>query len=155
GNMNNVKAYYSRVSDHQAVDKATRHLARIFLNQVDSNHTPIIYLDPGHGKQDPGSIAGNIFEKDLNLQVSNYLINKLEKMGYIVITSRTTDIFVELFDRAVDANDVNADVFVSIHHNSMGGSGTAKGIETFIHHTVSSGFGQETNKNNWKMDDPR
>src|SRR5699024_946292 len=58
-------------------------------------------------------------------------------------------------DIAKGANDAVADIFVSVHYNSMGGSGVARGIETFIHHTVSSGFGQETNRNNFNTNDIR
>src|SRR5699024_525727 len=79
----------------------------------------------------------------------------LESRGYIVIMSRTNDKYLDLTERAYEANDLNADIFISVHHNSMGGSGGARGIETFIHHTVASGFGQENNRNNFKMDDPR
>ena len=87
--------------------------------------------------------------------MTNYLKSELESRGYSVIVSRDSDVFVPLTDRAVEANNLDADIFVSVHHNSMGGIGTARGIETFIFHTVASGFGQEVNRNNFNWDDPR
>src|SRR5699024_4228548 len=94
-------------------------------------------------------------EKVLNLNTSRMLKEELEARGYTVIMARESDVFVELGDRPKEANELKADIFVSVHYNSMGGSGIARGIETFIYHRVASGFGQETNHKNFKTDDLR
>lgn len=118
----------------------------------------IIYLDPGHGGIDPGAVYGGISEKTLNLSLARILRDYLVSSGkYEVVMSRNSDTFLTLEQRANDANARNADIFVSIHYNAMGGvnAGRARGIETFIHHRVSSGFGQETNRNAFLTRDPR
>lgn len=114
----------------------------------------VVYIDPGHGGSDSGAARGGATEKQLNLQVSNYLIPELESMGYLVLTSRDVDKWITLDHRANEANGGEADIFISVHHNAGGGS-SARGIETFIHHRVASGFGQETNRNNFGVNDPR
>ncbi|GAA0491834.1 hypothetical protein IRB23M11_18720 [Alkalibacterium sp. m-11] len=118
----------------------------------------IIYLDPGHGGIDSGPVYGGISEKTLNLSLARILRDYLVSSGkYEVVMSRNSDTFLTLEQRANDANARNADIFVSIHYNAMGGvnAGRARGIETFIHHRVSSGFGQETNRNAFLTSDPR
>lgn len=78
-----------------------------------------IVLDPGHGGKDPGAISPNgVREKDVNLQIGLKAKALLESLGYDVIMTRTDDTFVDLYDRANIANRNNADIFVSIHHNS-------------------------------------
>ena len=88
-----------------------------------------IVLDPGHGGSDPGAIAPGIVEKELNLDISMRTRSLLQNAGFDVVMTRTTDVFVELADRAAIANSANADIFISIHGNSFNGS--ARGVETF------------------------
>lgn len=161
-NGNNTQAgiYFNRVYNEKRVSESIRTLARVFLNQLQETHRPVVYVDPGHGGYDPGATHPsyrNIGEKVLNLNTSMYLKEELESRGYIVIMSRENDTFIGLTERAIEANDAFSDIFVSAHYNSMGGSGAARGIETFIHHTLQNKekFGQETNKNNFLTEDPR
>lgn len=135
-------------------DKVT--LARLAKAVVDyKNRKPIVYLDPGHGGSDPGASHHGLQEKTLNLRTSQMIKEEIEARGYDVVMSRERDVFVGLSDRPIEANRIGADIFVSVHYNSMGGAGSARGIETFIYHRVASGFGQETNRNNFKTNDPR
>lgn len=118
----------------------------------------IVYLDPGHGGKDSGPVYGGTSEKALNLSLARILRDYLVSSGnYEVVMSRNSDIFLSLEQRANDANARKADIFVSVHYNAMGGvnAGRARGIETFIHHRVSSGFGQETNRDAFLTSDPR
>lgn len=88
-----------------------------------------IFLDPGHGGNDPGAVEnGSIYEKTIALSVSNKLKAALESEGATVVTSRTTDTYVALSDRASSANQSGADIFISIHANSWHDAG-ADGIE--------------------------
>ena len=48
----------------------------------------VIYIDPGHGGLDPGTIYKNIYEKDINLSISKKLKDLLEKEGAIVYLTR-------------------------------------------------------------------
>ena len=78
-----------------------------------------IVVDVGHGGKDPGASSPNgTKEKDVNLQIGLKTQRLLESLGYNVIMTRTEDIFVDLNERANIANRNNADIFVSIHHNS-------------------------------------
>lgn len=78
-----------------------------------------IVLDPGHGGKDPGAISPNgVKEKDVNLILGLKAQAQLEALGYDVIMTRTTDTFVDLYERANIANRNKADIFISIHHNS-------------------------------------
>jgi len=91
-----------------------------------------IVVDAGHGGHDPGALgAGGTREKDIVLQIALRLARKLrEELGLDVVLTRSTDVFVELQERTAIANQVGADLFVSIHANAALNRGTS-GIETF------------------------
>ncbi|MBE5812337.1 MAG: N-acetylmuramoyl-L-alanine amidase [Clostridiales bacterium] len=79
----------------------------------------LIVIDAGHGGKDPGAVFSSVYEKSLNLDIAKRLKKLLTAKGYEVIMTRTTDKFVELADRAELANQKGADLFISIHNNSM------------------------------------
>ena len=89
-----------------------------------------VFLDAGHGGSDPGAIGNNLKEKDVNLSVTLKVGEILKRHNVEVVYSRTTDVFLELNERAKRANDSNADVFVSVHCNSFTDM-IAQGLETF------------------------
>ncbi|KOY84713.1 N-acetylmuramoyl-L-alanine amidase [bacterium 336/3] len=98
-----------------------------------------IVIDAGHGGHDPGALGKNTKEKDITLAVSLELGATIKKYlpDVNVIYTRTTDTFVELYKRAEIANRNDADVFISIHCNSMDvkknkKSAEAKGLEVFV-----------------------
>lgn len=79
----------------------------------------VIVIDPGHGGRDPGAISPNgIKEKDLNLIMSLKLEAALKALGYNVVMTRSTDVALDLYGRPALANEINADIFVSMHANS-------------------------------------
>lgn len=90
-----------------------------------------IVLDAGHGGSDPGAIGNGYKEKDLNMQVIQKLGTKLKALGFNVLYTRQPgkDVYVSLQGRAKYANDKNADLFLSIHHDSNT-SGSASGTST-------------------------
>ncbi|MGT2887475.1 GBS Bsp-like repeat-containing protein [Streptococcus didelphis] len=92
----------------------------------------IIYLDAGHGGYDSGASYFNQYEKSLNLQMQNRIKDKLESLGYKVVTTRTTDIFVDLLPRSQRANKTLADIFVSLHFNASINA-SAYGLETYYY----------------------
>ena len=101
-----------------------------------SNYQKVIFLDPGHGGKDPGAQYLGLKEKDLNLQVSQQLKIKLESLGYTVIMSRSTDVFVDFVtERSRMSNETNADMFISIHFNATGhGLDSGEdGIQTYMY----------------------
>ncbi len=91
-----------------------------------------IVLDPGHGGKDPGAIGPRgLREKDVVLALAQRIKPRLEAMGYEVLMTRSSDVFVELKDRARFANDNKADLFVSIHTNASKNR-KVRGIETYF-----------------------
>ncbi|MGE5559344.1 MAG: N-acetylmuramoyl-L-alanine amidase [Bacillota bacterium] len=82
----------------------------------------LIVVDPGHGGTDPGTTEGilGLREKDINLEVALKLAGFLRKAGARVEMTRTDDSYIKNYDRAYLANDLGADLFVSVHTNSMG-----------------------------------
>lgn len=85
---------------------------------------PKIYLDPGHGGSDPGASANGMAEKNITLDIAKRTRDiLLRDWNVSVRMSRTTDVFRSLTFRTDDANSWGADLFVSIHINSGGGTG--------------------------------
>jgi N-acetylmuramoyl-L-alanine amidase len=97
-----------------------------------------IVIDPGHGGFDRGGIPGQrVLEKNVNLDVALRLKPILEKAGYKVIMTRSTDVFVPLGTRVAIANSYPNAIFLCIHFNSASRSG-ASGIETYFYSTESA-----------------
>ncbi len=95
-----------------------------------NNSGTLIVIDPGHGGNDPGTVGSKGTEEEVVLQTSMKLKLELEKLGYSVYMTRTKDEYVNLYDRPVIANSMNAAVFVSVHANGFKSS-SANGIEVY------------------------
>lgn len=89
----------------------------------------VIYIDPGHGGTDPGAIYNDLYESNLNLQISLKIQTELEKNGAIVYLTRYGDYDLsvknainrkrsDLSRRANIINESKADIYLSIHLNS-------------------------------------
>ena len=93
----------------------------------------IIFLDPGHGGKDPGASYYNITEKELNMQVYQKLRKELEGLGYTVLSSRDSDVFVDFVtERSRMVNKTDSDIFISIHFNASGNPASNRaGIQTY------------------------
>ena len=92
-----------------------------------------VVIDAGHGGKDPGARGTVINEKAINLSVALKLGDKIAA-GHDdvkVIYTRKTDRFIELDERANIANRNKADLFISIHTNSVKKGSTARGTETY------------------------
>ncbi|MBC7907851.1 MAG: N-acetylmuramoyl-L-alanine amidase [Rhodospirillaceae bacterium] len=83
---------------------------------------PVVVIDPGHGGVDPGAIGvSGIYEKYITLAVARELKTQLDKTGrYKVFLTRDRDIFIRLRDRVAIARQYNADLFISLHADSVG-----------------------------------
>ncbi|MDF1561453.1 MAG: N-acetylmuramoyl-L-alanine amidase [Deltaproteobacteria bacterium] len=95
----------------------------------------LVALDAGHGGAKFGAVRGDLIEKDIAASVVQALKIRLLASGYQVIETRPGDEDVELRDRVQKANDAEADLFISIHCNSMpyGPEGRkVRGAETFF-----------------------
>ncbi|MBE3554124.1 MAG: N-acetylmuramoyl-L-alanine amidase [Thermicanus sp.] len=86
----------------------------------DSLSDKVIVIDPGHGGKDSGASGVNtdVLEKDLNLEVALLLEKKLKEAGAQVILTRRSDLFLSLEKRVSIATMAQADLFISIHHNT-------------------------------------
>ncbi len=91
-----------------------------------------ICLDPGHGGKDIGNHVGYNNEKTYTLLLAQELASQLKAAGFKVITTRSSDRFVDLAERPDIANRKNADLFVSLHFNATEtGKADVKGPETY------------------------
>src|SRR5512142_805192 len=80
----------------------------------------VVVVDAGHGGDQDGAVSPTgLKEKDLTLQLAQRLGLRLRRQGLKVVLTRTGDLPVPLANRAMIANAVRADVFVSLHLNSM------------------------------------
>ena len=92
-----------------------------------------VVIDAGHGGQDPGTIGRRAKEKNVALAIALKLGNMIQKncKDVKVIFTRDRDVFVELNRRAQFANDMKADLFISVHCNANNDH-SLKGAETYV-----------------------
>jgi N-acetylmuramoyl-L-alanine amidase len=96
---------------------------------------PRVVIDPGHGGEDSGAIGiGGLKEKDIVLSIAQDVEEILSKQDIDIVMTRDTDVFISLEGRTDLANDVNADLFVSIHANAINLSRPdVSGLETYYY----------------------
>ncbi|WP_314986290.1 N-acetylmuramoyl-L-alanine amidase [uncultured Campylobacter sp.] len=95
----------------------------------------LIVIDPGHGGSDSGAVGNGLKEKNVVLATSKKLGALLQKRGYRVLYTRSTDVFINLRSRTAFAAKKNADMFISIHANAAPNASSAlkmSGVETFF-----------------------
>jgi N-acetylmuramoyl-L-alanine amidase len=96
----------------------------------------VVVIDPGHGGEQEGAISpAGEKEKDLALAIARRIGARLRKQGAKVVLTRTGDISVPLANRAAIATAIRADVFVSVHLNSMPTAEQRRhhaGVETYF-----------------------
>ena len=92
-----------------------------------------LVIDPGHGGHDVGAMGKFSKEKDINLRTALAFGKYVERNcnDVKVIYTRKTDVFVTLHGRAEIANKAKADLFISIHTNSLPGKKISRGLETY------------------------
>ncbi len=111
-----------------------------FIKNKRKKHKKIV-LDAGHGGKDCGAMSANLVcEKDIVLEVVKFLHKELKKRGYSVLLTRDKDIYIDLVARTELANKKSADLFISVHANSIPKRSTsnARGIETYFLSTARS-----------------
>lgn len=100
-----------------------------------------IYLDAGHGGKDPGAYYKDIYEEDINLEITLKLRDKLESLGAVVYLTRDADYDLstpnaylrkrsDLGNRAKMINESDADMYLSLHLNSSSNTNW-KGAQVF------------------------
>lgn len=85
------------------------------------DYKPLVVIDPGHGGVDPGAIGANgLHEKNVVLKLAKNLRNQLKKTGrYRVKMTRDSDKFIRLHHRVKFAREAGADLFISVHADSV------------------------------------
>ena len=93
----------------------------------------VLVIDAGHGGHDPGAIGKRAKEKDINLNVALKLGKLVQQncKDVKVVYTRQKDVFVTLNRRAEIANNAKADLFISVHTNSVAGNSKAMGASTW------------------------
>ena len=105
----------------------------------------VVVLDAGHGGKDSGNIGNGFVEKDIVLDVTLQIGKILEKVpGIKVVYTRKTDVLIDLYRRGPIANEVDADIFVSIHCDAF--TNQAYGVGTFVMGVDKSGKNLNTAK---------
>lgn len=105
-----------------------------------------VVLDAGHGGKDPGNSYHGYIEKDIALKTTLKVGEFLEReKDFDVTYTRKTDVFIELVNRPKVANKLNADLFVSIHCNSVKNF-EPEGTETFVMGLTRSNMNLEVAK---------
>ncbi|MBC7614859.1 MAG: N-acetylmuramoyl-L-alanine amidase [Pedobacter sp.] len=105
------------------------------VSQAQGYRIKTIVIDAGHGGVKPGAKGKISLEKNVALEVALMLGKKFEEdmPNVRIIQIRKTDVDVDWYRRAEIANDAKADLFISIHCNSMDkGNHTTRGTETFV-----------------------
>ncbi len=105
------------------------------ITDAGKDRRPVIMLDPGHGGIDPGAaVAGGngLFEKEIVLAFAERFKKRLEAGGrYRVLMTRDHDVFVPLGDRVRLARAAKADLFISIHADSIAGGTEVRGLTVY------------------------
>jgi N-acetylmuramoyl-L-alanine amidase len=119
--------------------KSARLSQRTFLpNGKRTDPFALVILDPGHGGQDSGAIAGNVSEKDLTFDIAQRLNRILGAQGISTLLTRTGDSYVSLSDRTQLINRAKDAIVVSIHFND-GPRPEVSGIETYFAQQATAG----------------
>ncbi len=108
----------------------------------------VVIVDPGHGGEDsPGTVWDGVLESDITLDIGNAIMEYKEELAskYRIglYTTRTQDVYTYLSGRVDMANGMDADLFISIHCNSSGGTyvdNSISGVEALYNETDGTGM---------------
>ena len=93
-----------------------------------------IMVDAGHGgERDPGAVYNGRQEKDDALRLALAVGEILQNHGIDVQYTRTTDVYETPYEKAMEANQAGADLFLSIHRNSFPTDNEVSGVETLVY----------------------
>ena len=102
------------------------------------NAKPVVIIDPGHGGLDPGAVVGGVTEKSVVLAVARQLRAMLLASGrFDVVMTRSTDVFISLDHRLRTSERLKADLFISIHADSVGEPNLAQSVRGATVYTLS------------------
>ena len=129
--------------DKTLYDSGIQNDSALQMDIVPASSAPRIAVFAGHGGTDPGAVANGLYEKNINLALSNEVTRILRARGYQVINNRTTDVNRNLNADIALANRSNVDGIVEIHMNSnLGAPGTGTEAYYSIHGGKSKDLAQ-------------
>ena len=146
---NNSKIYQKFYLDKKTltIKMSEKEAQTKYIPITQTRDRKIIVIDPGHGGKDSGAVGYKRYlEKRVVLQTSRKLRDILLKRGYTVYMTRSGDTFIKLRNRTKYANKKKADLFLSIHANSVPKRNRKKahGIETYFLSTKRSKRAENT-----------
>lgn len=127
-----------------AWDPATRTVVIVSPERPAEEEPPqysaLVVLDPGHGGESNGAEYGGVKEKDLNLSIATRAASLLSQSGVTVIMTRMEDSDMDLYARTSLANELGADLFVSVHCNASVTHDDVTGIYTCAYSEGTNGW---------------
>ena len=112
-------------SSYEAVEKSDINTESRSVVESTKDNYLIVAINAGHGGSDSGAVGNGLLEKDLNLSIAQYMRDELNTYtGVSAYMVRDSDVYLGLQERVDKAKNVGADVFVSLHINSGGGTGS-------------------------------
>lgn len=107
--------------------------------QTGGEEKPLILIDPGHGGIDPGAVGvSNILEKTIVLDVARRVERRLRATGrYRVAMTRGRDVFLSLDQRVELSRELKADLFISLHADSLASKTYASVVRGATVYTLS------------------
>ena len=110
----------------------------ISTNVYATNTDVVVALDPGHGGNDPGAMAGGLVESDLTWKLATRVKSILDRThGITGVLTKNFSEDLNREQRAINAQNNNADLLVSFHINSSEGVGNLSGAEVYVTHSRS------------------
>ena len=108
-------------------------MADIDMTAIKHTNIGVVVIDPGHGGKDPGAVGPTGYhEKSANLKIAKYLKGYLvDRLGLTVLLTRHNDKYLNLKERTALANELEADLFISIHNNASKDRGVY-GVSTYF-----------------------
>lgn len=141
-NDQTTKLVINEKSIHAVNIRQTNDGVQIQLVKPREKYQKILVIDPGHGGSDSGASGNGIKEKDINLKQALAIKNLIEANTDIkVYMTRENDTTLTLAFRTDLSNDIEADMFVSVHNNS--GSSSVTGTEVLYYPNSSDLRGKQ------------
>ena len=103
------------------------------VKSVEERQMDLVVIDSGHGGSDPGAVYRGRREKDDTLRLTLAVGEILQENGIDVLYTRTTDVYISPYERAVEANQAGVDFFLSIHRNSYPTDNEVMGVESLVY----------------------
>lgn len=131
-----TKLIINESSIHAVNIKDSGNDVKIQFVKPNEKYDKVLVLDPGHGGSDSGTTGNGLKEKNINFKQTMAIKNLIERNTDIkVYLTREADTTLTLAFRTDLANEINADMFVSVHNNSA--SSVAKGTEVLYYPSSS------------------